>query len=179
KPYQPEGYYENLQFPDRNYLAETDDRQWRRGVYMHWQRTFLHPMLANFDAPMRDECTASRTVSNTPQQALTLLNDPTFVEAARVFAERLLKLDVAGDDARLNAAMELAAGRALNGEERASLTYFLNSQREQFKSAPEDAAKVVKAGLSPAVTGLDTVEIAAWTSVARVMLNLQETITRY
>ncbi|WP_009962108.1 PSD1 and planctomycete cytochrome C domain-containing protein [Verrucomicrobium spinosum] len=179
KPYQPEGYYENLQFPDRKYVAETDDRQWRRGVYMHWQRTFLHPMLANFDAPMRDECTANRTLSNTPQQALTLLNDPTFVEAARVFAERLLKLGVAGDDARLNAAMELAAGRPLNAPERSSLTYFLNSQREQFEAAPEDAAKVVKAGISPAVAELDPVELAAWTSVARVVLNLQETITRY
>ncbi|HEY6167677.1 MAG TPA: PSD1 and planctomycete cytochrome C domain-containing protein, partial [Verrucomicrobiae bacterium] len=89
KPYQPADYYANLQFPTRDYVADRDDRQWRRGVYMHWQRTFLHPMLANFDAPMRDECAAARTASNTPQQALTLLNDPSFVEAARVFAQRL------------------------------------------------------------------------------------------
>ena len=60
KPYQPAGYYANLQFPNRDYIADTDDRQWRRGVYMHWQRTFLHPMLANFDAPTREECTANR-----------------------------------------------------------------------------------------------------------------------
>src|SRR5271157_2648872 len=76
-PYQPAGYYANLQFPDRDYIAETDQRQYRRGVYMHWQRTFLQPMLANFDAPPREECTAARTVANTPQQALTLLNDHT------------------------------------------------------------------------------------------------------
>ena len=82
-PYQPDGYYAALQFPDREYVAETDEREYRRGVYIHWQRTFLHPMLANFDAPSREECTASRIVSSTPQQALTLLNDPTFVEAAR------------------------------------------------------------------------------------------------
>ena len=89
-PYQPPGYYSNLQFPNRRYTSQTDGRQYRRGIYMHWQRTFLHPMLSNFDAPSRDECTADRTVSNSPQQALTLLNDPVFVEASRAFADRLL-----------------------------------------------------------------------------------------
>src|SRR5437762_6755218 len=78
RPYQPPGYYANLQFPERDYYPQMDERQYRRGVYAHWQRTFLQPMLANFDAPAREECTASRVVSNTPQQALTLLNDPTF-----------------------------------------------------------------------------------------------------
>ena len=73
-PYQPAGYYAAIQFPDRDYFAEKDERQYRRGVYTWWQRTFLHPMLANFDAPSREECTANRVVSNTPQQALTLLN---------------------------------------------------------------------------------------------------------
>ncbi|MEZ0385513.1 MAG: DUF1553 domain-containing protein, partial [Verrucomicrobium sp.] len=179
KPYQPDGYYANLQFPDRRYVAEADARQWRRGVYMHWQRTFLHPMLANFDAPMRDECTANRTVSNTPQQALTLLNDPTFVEAARVFAERLLQKNIADDATRLNAAMELAAGRQLKRPELDSLTYFLNSQRELYKASPEDAAKLAKVGVSPLASGVNVEELAAWTSVCRVVLNLQETITRY
>ena len=98
-PYQPAGYYANLQFPNRVYRPDQDDRQYRRGVYMHWQRTFLHPMLANFDAPSREECTASRVISNTPQQALTLLNDPTFVEAARVFAQSLLSDGAASDGA--------------------------------------------------------------------------------
>ncbi|HEX8202520.1 MAG TPA: PSD1 and planctomycete cytochrome C domain-containing protein, partial [Isosphaeraceae bacterium] len=88
-PYQPAEYYANLQFPNRDYVAQADERQYRRGVYVHWQRTFLHPMLANFDAPAREECTAIRTAANTPQQALTLLNDPTFVEAARVLARHL------------------------------------------------------------------------------------------
>ena len=67
-PYQPPGYYSNLQFPNRRYVANTDGRQYRRGVYMHWQRTFLHPMLANFDSPSRDECAADRMNSNSPQQ---------------------------------------------------------------------------------------------------------------
>ena len=84
-PYQPAGYYSNLQFPNRSYRPQTNGLQYRRGVYMHWQRTFLHPMLANFDAPSRDECTADRIQSNSPQQALTLLNDPVFVEASVAF----------------------------------------------------------------------------------------------
>lgn len=109
KPYQPDGYYEPLQFPNRNYSASKDAEQWRRGLYMHWQRMFLHPMLVNFDAPARDECVALRNSSNTPQQALTLLNDPTFVEAARVLAARLLTKPAKED--RLNAAFVLAVGR--------------------------------------------------------------------
>src|SRR5471030_1937243 len=96
-PYQPAGYYAALQFPDREYISESDERQYRRGVYMHWQRTFLNPMLANFDAPSREECTASRNISSTPQQALTLLNDPTFVEAARGLVEESLAARPGGD----------------------------------------------------------------------------------
>jgi Protein of unknown function (DUF1553)/Protein of unknown function (DUF1549)/Planctomycete cytochrome C len=179
KPYQPGGYYSNLQFPNRDYVADTDERQWRRGVYMHWQRTFLHPMLANFDAPMRDECTANRPLSNTPQQALTLLNDPTFVEAARVFAVRLL--NEKGDDAtRISRAYEYALARVPKEKERNSLLALLKSQREAFGKAEEDASKLLKVGLQP-VCGDCTkpVEVAAWTSVCRVLLNLQETITRY
>src|SRR5205085_962792 len=100
-PYQPAGYYANLQFPDRDYYADKDEGQYRRGVYTHWQRTFLQPMMANFDAPSREECACARNISNTPQQALTLLNDPTFVEAARVFAQGLLVHSEFSDEGRL------------------------------------------------------------------------------
>ena len=89
-PYQPAGYYANIQFPERDYIADKDERQYRRGIYAHWQRTFLQPMLANFDAPAREESVCTRNISNSPQQALTLLNDPTFVESARVFAQDVL-----------------------------------------------------------------------------------------
>jgi len=178
KPYQPAGYYEALQFPNRDYVADTDARQWRRGLYTHWQRTFLHPMMANFDAPARDECAAARTNSNTPQQALTLLNDPAFVEAARVFAARLLGEKAADDRARLNKAFELAMNREPKEKEVAALTDFLTEQRNTYQSAPEDAAKLLAVGLAPKAA-LDPAELAAWTQVARVLLNAQETITRY
>ncbi len=178
-PYQPPGYYANLQFPDRDYVANTDEREWRRGVYMHWQRTFLHPMLANFDAPPRDECTANRNVSNTPQQALTLLNDPTFVEAARVFAARILKSNLKTDEAKLDLAFQLAVDRPIKPKERDSLKAFLATQRAEYRADDADAAKLLKIGLEPQAQGIDRTELAAWATVCRVVLNLQETITRY
>lgn len=179
KPYQPAGYYANLQFPNRDYAADNDDRQWRRGLYMHWQRTFLHPMLANFDAPNRDECTANRNVSNTPQQALTLLNDPTFVEAARVFAANLLVSPAKSDDARIDLAMRRAVARSPKAKELASLKQFLAEQRAHYRANAEEADKLLKVGLAPQAPLADRTELAAWTSLCRVVLNLQETITRY
>ncbi|MBV9125914.1 MAG: PSD1 domain-containing protein [Planctomycetes bacterium] len=178
-PYQPAGYYANLQFPDRDYYPDTDDRQYRRGLYTHWQRTFLHPMLANFDAPSREECTASRVVSNTPQQALTLLNDPTFVEAARVFAQKLLADKTGGDEERLDRAFELALGRPIKARERASLAEFLGEQRTHYRAHPEEAKRLLGVVLSPLPGGVDEAELAAWTTVCRVILNLHETITSY
>jgi hypothetical protein len=177
KPYQPDGYYEPLQFPDRKYVASRDDEQWRRGLYMHWQRTFLHPMLANFDAPSRDECAATRTVSNTPQQALTLLNDPIFVEAARVMAYRLL-VATKDDTSRLDRAFRLAVGRAPQPAEIDGLRALLGRQLERYRAAPADAAKLLKIGQAPTPTDRPE-ELAAWTQICRVLLNTQEVVTRY
>src|SRR5437867_11025656 len=137
RPYQPPGYYANLQFPERDYYPQLDERQYRRGVYTHWQRTFLQPMLANFDAPAREECTANRIVSNTPQQALTLLNDPTFVEASRVFAARLLAAAGSSDEERLDAAFDSALARLAKDKERQSLLKFLAVQREHCQQNAE------------------------------------------
>jgi mono/diheme cytochrome c family protein len=176
-PYQPAGYYANLQFPDRDYVADRDDRQWRRGVYMHWQRTFLQPMLANFDAPSREDCTASRTQANTPQQALTLLNDPEFVEAARAFAVRIMGF-AGSDAARLDRACQIALGRSMKSAECDSLLRFLQTMRTEYAKRPDDAKKLLAVGFSP-VPASDPIETAAWASVCRVILNLHETITRY
>jgi hypothetical protein len=151
RPYQPARYYENLQFPDRDYMPHKDERQYRRGVYVHWQRTFLHPMLANFDAPSREECSASRIISNTPQQALALLNDPSFTEAARAFAARLK----GSDGERIERAYQYALARLPKPAEKESLLRFLSEQRKTLD------------------------DTAAWASVCRVILNLHETITIY
>jgi len=178
-PYQPAGYYVNIQFPNRNYVADTDEREYRRGVYMHRQRTFEHPMLANFDAPSREDCVASRTVANTPQQALTLLNDPTFVEAARVFAADLLQAKPPTDAARLSTAFHKALARAPKPREQQSLFAFLQQMRIAYHERPQDAQNLIKVGIAPLDKTSDPIELAAWTSVCRVLLNLNETITRY
>jgi hypothetical protein len=179
-PYQPEGYYASLQFPDRDYLPDSDELQYRRGVYMHWQRTFLHPMLANFDAPSREECTASRIVSSTPQQALTLLNDPTFVEAARALAEQSIAAHAnQGFAERLDEAFRRLLARPPSGSERDSLTRFYEGQLSYYKGQPAEAAKVALVGIHPVPGIADDATLAAWTSVARVLLNLNEAIVRY
>src|SRR5438105_4809479 len=90
KPYQPAGYWALLNFPTREWQKDAGLGLYRRGLYTYWCRTFLHPSLAAFDAPCREECTVERPRSNTPLQALVLLNDPIYVEAARAFAERIL-----------------------------------------------------------------------------------------
>ena len=178
KPYQPEGYYSNLQFPDRPYEAERDERQWRRGLYVHWQRTFLHPMLVNFDAPSREDCAAARTVANTPQQALTLLNDPTFVEAARSLAALVLP-EPGADEQRLDRLLLRAVSRPARPAERRSLLAFLQQVRSEYRARPDDARKSLRVGVAAAPANGDPVELASWTALCRVVLNLQETITRY
>jgi hypothetical protein len=137
---------------------------------------FLHPMLVNFDAPARDECTALRSYSNTPQQALTLLNDPVFVEAARAFAARLLARPA---DERLALAFRLAVGREIKASERPSLEKLVADQKAYYQAHPEDATKLLKVGQAPTPAGLDPAELAAWTQACRVLLNSHEAITRY
>jgi hypothetical protein len=157
-----------------------DDGQYRRGVYMHWQRTFMHPMLAGFDAPSREECAADRLQSNSPQQALILLNDPSFVEAARTFAIRLRnEMPEAKDGERIKQAIRRTVSRDPRKGEVESLVAFLESQRTAYKAVPEDAAALLKTGNSDPDSGHDPVELAAWTQTCRVLLNLHETLTRY
>ncbi len=175
-PYQPAGYYSNLQFPNRDYIASAGALQYRRGVYSHWQRTFPHPMLANFDAPAREECTPARNVANTPQQALTLLNDPSFVEAARTLAGRILAEGAADDGDRIDRIYRLVLGRPVAEAERASLLDYLAASRRTFQADPAAAEKLLSVGQAPA--GGDA-ETAAWAMTCRVVLNLHESITRY
>lgn len=178
RPYQPGGYYRELNFPRRTYKSHDDQNQFRRGLYTHWQRTFLHPMLKAFDAPDREECTANRTMSNTPTQSLVLLNDPTFVEAARRFAQRMLEQD--GDFAkRLDWAFQEALARPVRDREREILSAYHAKQLAHFGENKAAAKELLATGLSSRDEALPIVEHAAMMSVARAILNLHETITRY
>jgi hypothetical protein len=178
KPYQPVGYYAPLNFPEREYAASTDESQFRRSVYVHWQRQFLHPWLLALDAPTREECTAQRPISNTPSAALVLLNDPSFIEAARALAARILGGDFAGDDERLRWAWRLTTGREGKRPELAVLATLLEKHRRHFGVQGEAAKALTSVGISPRHDELPAAEAAAWTSVSRALLNLNETISR-
>lgn len=178
KPYQPEGYWENLNFPTRTYPADTGESQYRRGLYTWWQRSFLHPSMVAFDAPSREECAAERNRSNIPQQALVLLNDPTYVEAARSFAAQILS-ECKGDTAeRLAWAWQRALQRNPDAAESKTLTALVEERLAAYRADTQAAEALLKVGLAPVPEALDKAELAAWTHVARVLLNLHETITR-
>lgn len=179
KPYQPAGYYKELNFPTREYEQSTGQDLYRRGVYTHWQRTYLHPSLLAFDAPTREECTAERTISNSPQQALTLLNDPIFVEAARVFAQRILQEGGDTVSRRINWAWHEALSRAPLPEEERILSALYEKHRAQFAADPASATALIAVGQKPVPEGMDPVQLAAWTSVSRTILNTHEMIYRY
>ena len=178
KPYQPAGYYRHLNFPRRRYIHDDDKRQWQRGVYVHWQRQFLHPMLKAFDAPSREECTAQRARSNTPIAAMTLLNDPTFLEAARVFAERVLRNGGKTTASRLDYAYNVVLSRSPDQFEAKVMTGLLESRRRYFRSNAKAAEELLSVGIAQLPDGVDETELAAWTAIGRVLLNLNETLTR-
>ena len=177
-PYQPAGYWENLNFPQRTYQASLGDKQYRRGLYTWWQRSFVHPSLLAFDAPTREECAAERNRSNIPQQALVLLNDPSYVEAARSLAVRILQECEGDTSARLVWAWRLAVARSPRAEELVTVRRLFDKHLAEFQRDPEAAARYLKVGATPAPAALDPAELAAWTDVARTLLNLHETITR-
>ncbi len=177
-PYQPAGYYRHLNFPQRTYQADSDSRQWRRGLYVHWQRMFLHPQLLAFDAPTREECTAVRMRSNTPKAALVLLNDPTFVEAARKLAERVVR-ETPDDKARIVALWRYAVSREPDPEEAELVRNLLARRREEYTADPKAAEALLKTGIAPRDRAIDPVTAAAWTAAARAVLNLHEAIGRY
>lgn len=178
KPYQPDGYWENLNFPTRTWAADTNENQYRRGLYTWWQRTFPHPSLIAFDAPSREECAADRPRSNIPQQALVLLNDPSYVETARAFAARIMKEGGADTDARLKWAWQQALQRDPRADELAAVKLVLERHQAHYTANPQDADAVLKVGIAPRPADVSAVQLAAWTSAARILLNLHETITR-
>jgi hypothetical protein len=178
RPYQPASYYRHLNFPTRRYQHHADQRQWRRGVYMHWQRQFLHPMLKAFDAPSREECTAQRARSNTPLAALTLLNDPSFVEAAHALAARALRENSGNDRQRIAYTFHLAVSRDPDEFELQQLEELLLENRRRYEKDSDAAQQLLSVGLAEVDSELEPTELAAWTNVARAVLNLNETITR-
>lgn len=178
KPYQPDGYWENLNFPVRTWEQSAGEGLYRRGLYTWWQRSYLHPSLVAFDAPSREECVAERNRSNIPQQALALLNDPTYVEASRAFAARIIKEGGRQSEDRIRWAWQQALDRKPRRDELATSLALLDKHLAEYRQDAKAADAVLHVGAAPVSEGCDPVELAAWTSVGRVIFNLHETITR-
>jgi hypothetical protein len=179
KPYQPAGYYRHLNFPVRTYSHSKDADQWRRGVYVHWQRQFLHPTLKALDAPSREECTCERPRSNTPLAALALLNDPSFVESARVFAERIVRESRSNSFSdRLDFAFRWTVSRAPSDQERELLLKVFEESFASFEGDLDSAKQLLATGQAPIASQGRPEELAAWTTVARAILNTNEAISR-
>jgi hypothetical protein len=177
-PIEPPGYLAALNFPKREYSASHGEDLYRRGVYTTWQRTFLHPSLLNVDAPTREECTVSRSTSNTPLQALDLLNDPIYVEAARVFAQNAAAGGATRFDDQLSWVFDRALNRTPAAEERRLLRGLYDRNLKRFTADPASARALLGDGETPLSSNINAVRVAALTTVTRAVLNLHELITR-
>ncbi len=144
KPYQPVGYWAQLNFPKRTYQPDVGENQYRRGLYTYWCRTFLHPSLVAFDAPSREECTAKRVRSNTPLQALVLLNDPSYVEAARALGQRIANCSESQIEDKIDWAYFETLSRLPTEPERSVLVDVFRQQRRRYDAAPEAARSCCK-----------------------------------
>lgn len=182
KPYQPAGLWEELTYPGMttsSYKVDTGDALYRRSLYTFWKRTIPPPSLAALDAPSREFCVVDRARTNTPLQALVLMNDPTFVEASRALAQRVLAdASLKSPPQRIARAFELATARPPTPRETAILITGLNRNLVAYKKDKPAAAKLLTIGEFKHDTTLDPAELAAYAMTMNVILNLDETMTR-
>ncbi|MBA4018424.1 MAG: hypothetical protein C0483_14755 [Pirellula sp.] len=179
KPYQPPGLWEAVSYNGgQTYVTDEGEDRYRRGIYTYWKRQAPPPNMLAFDAPTREVCTIRRARTNTPLQALVLLNDPVFVEAARGLAVRTLRDGPSDTASRVRFAFRIATARLPTPVEADALERLYLRQRKAYRERKPDAAAVSSIGESPKVEGLDAEEVAAWTAVAGVLLNLDEVVTQ-
>ncbi len=172
KPYQPAGLWKALAHPGsntKNYVRDNGQRLYRRSLYVYWKRTSPHPMMTLFDAPSRESSCVQRSRTNTPLQALGLLNETQRIEMARMFAERLLK-ERATDAERLDLLFTLLACREPSATERDACAQLLKTMRERYAAAEKDATKLLETGEVPRDKSLDPTSHAAWTQLSATLL---------
>ena len=181
-PYQPKGLWEEMAYGDvhtaQHYLPSHGEDLYRRSLYTVWKRTVPPASLSTFDAPDREKCTVRRPRTNTPLQALVLLNDPTYIEAARVLAERMIEQGGKTPAARVRRGYLLALAREPAPAETDVLLTIAARQAEEFQAHPEEVRELLTVGERPYDEKLDPAELAAWTTVASTILNLDEAITK-
>lgn len=176
-PYQPAGLWEESG-TGKSYAQSHDEGLYRRSLYTFWRRTSPPPSMTTFDATSREVCIARREQTATPLQALVLLNDPQFVEAARVLAERLIKAEGSTVETQLDAAFRLLTSRTPSAKERTILLNLYRDQHEHFAKAPEEAKAFLSVGESPRDEKLDATDLAATAMVVRLLFNFDECVTK-
>jgi hypothetical protein len=181
-PYQPAGLWEDVvvgaDYPGTKYVQGHGEDLYRRSMYTFWKRTAPPPALNVFDAPEREFCQVRRPQTNTPLQALVLLNDPTYLEASRKIAERMMREGGGAIDERIVFAFHLATARAPSADELKVLRETFDRRLAEFKAKPEAATELLSIGESKRDEKLDVGELAAYTTVASMVLNLDEVITK-
>jgi hypothetical protein len=180
RPYQPAGLWEELAggSGEGPYNQQKGDNLYRRSLYIYRKRTVPHPTMTTFDAPSREVCQVKRSRTNTPLQALELLNDITYLEASRKLAELMLTEAGKTAEQRLVYAFRRATTRMPNKDELLVLAQGLEQYRKSFGADIEEARRFVRHGDSPVNENLDVIDLAAYTAVASVILNLDETISK-
>ncbi len=178
KPYQPPGLWEEVSFSGESYKPDVGEGLYRRSLYTYWRRTVAPPTMVNFDASTRETCIVRANRTNTPLQALDLMNDVTYLEASRKFAERIMREGGSTPESRIDFAFHLALARAPNQRERAVLTDAFQQFRARFQAKPDAAVKYLSEGESPRDGSLNPVDLAAYTTVASLILNMDEAITK-
>jgi hypothetical protein len=160
------------------YQQDTGEKVYRRGMYTFWKRTAPPPVMLLFDAPDRERCVVRRERTNTPLQALALMNDPTFVEASGKLAERMIREAGPYPADRIAYGFRLLTARRPTFRELEPLTALFDRQVDRLSVNPEIATALSSTGESPHDPAIDTVELAAYALIANVLLNLDETITK-
>jgi len=177
KPYQPEGLWNEVGGGSA-YVQDHGENLYRRSLYTFWRRSIPPPSMANFDASARENHMVRPVVTNTPLQALDLMNDVAYVEAARVFAQRIVKEGGKTPPERIGYAFRVATARRPKPAEAEILLNAFRQNEDRFTSKPEAALKYVSAGEYPRDNGVDVIELAAYTSVTSLILNLHETVMK-
>lgn len=179
KPYQPAGLWEAVSFNNsQKYVPDTGEGQYRRSLYTYWKRQSPPPNMMLFDAPTREYCVVRRPRTNTPLQALALMNDPQIVEASRAFAQRMMTEGGKSAKSRLAYGFRLATSRKIARDESKVLLDLMKAELTDYRKNKEAADKLLAIGSFKARPELDHAELAAWTMVANTILNLDETITK-
>jgi hypothetical protein len=177
KPYQPAGLWQELG-GGSGYKQETGEGLYRRTLYTYWKRTVAPPFMVNFDSPNREQCTVFENRTNSPLQALELMNDVTFLEAARKLAERMITDGGASAGERVSYGYRLVLARAPDPARRQALLKALDGFSATYRDNAEAAREFLKQGESAVRAGLDERELAAYAGVASLLLNLDETIAK-